>query len=410
MSTIIGHDILHNVFLHFLLHIVVFNHTEGQRQQVSGHGIVTVEGAVGIEDMTRNGGRAFLHVEEFAVEGILGQHGFIVEILRISLESLHTGKVGHHPINLIIISGGDERAIGDTCGILTVDKFLLFRGNTPVSIFVARHQSVLLILVFQVFEPTLHVGIELAHGLVVAVLANHHIESHRQGSRPSHVVGIVVPESRSHIGDAAVFTLCLGDVAHPFGVKRIVVKEECFTETSTGAVAKPWLTLITLRTIHRESFIVGQNAPIGIVENLLQNGIGGFERACSGNGVGDYLDDKIFENWTVSQTCNFGITASVIDEGGMPPKVVFLAVGDIGVGAVGMAEILAPEISCGVELLCITDVDDIARFRSFETNFQPTSHVLSEVHDEGITVLCHRFRLQRFHHFHVRTHGTAKCT
>ena len=292
MSAVVGDDVLDDVLLHLLLHVVVVNHSEGERQQIGRHGVVAIEGAVGVEDMAGHGGRSAFHGQELLVEGILGQCGFVREMLGISRESLHPGEISHHQVYLIIICGGDERAVGDAGGVLAVDEFLLFGGHTPVGVFVAGHQSILLVLVFQVFQPSFHVGIELAHGLVVAVLANHHVEGHRQGGGPCHVVGIVVPESGSHIGDASVFALCLGDVACPFGVECVVVEKESLAVAAAGAVAEPWLTLIALRTVNGQSFIIGQHAPVGVMEHFLQDGVGGLEGACGGNGIGyDFCDE-----------------------------------------------------------------------------------------------------------------------
>ena len=293
MSAVVGDDVLDDVLLHLLFHVVVVNHSEGERQQIGRHGIVAIEGAVGVEDMAGHGGCSALHGLELLVEGILGQCGFVREILGISRESLHPGEISHHQVYLIIISGGDERSVGDAGGVLAVDEFLLFGGHTPVGVFVAGHQSVLLVLVFQVFQPSFHVGIELAHGLVVAVLANHHVEGHRQGGGPCHVVGIVVPESGSHVGDASVFALCLGDVACPFGVEGVVVEKEGLAVAAAGAVAEPWLAFVALRTVNGQSFIVGQHAPVGVVEHFLQDGVGGLEGACRGNGIGYDFGDEI---------------------------------------------------------------------------------------------------------------------
>ena len=293
MSTVVADDVLDDILLHLLLHVVIVNHSESERQQVGCHGVVAVEGAVGIEDMSRHGSRSALHGQELLVEGFFGQCGFVSELLGISGESLHSGKVSHHPVDSVIVGRGYKRSVGNAGRVFTMDEFFLFGRHTPVAVFVAGHQSVLLVLVFQMLKPAFHVGVELAHGLFVAILANHHVEGHRQGGRPGHIVGIVVPERGSHIWDASVLALCFGDVAHPFGIERVVVEEECLAIAAAGAVAKPGLAFVALWTVNGQSFIVGQHTPVGIVEHLLKNGVGGLKGACGRDGIGNYFGDEI---------------------------------------------------------------------------------------------------------------------
>ena len=67
----------------------------------------------------------------------------------------------------------------------------------------------------------------------------------------------------------------------------------------------------------------------------------------------------------------------------MPPGVVFLAVSDIAVGAQGMAEILAPEITVGIQFLGVADGDGVTGFGSVEAETEPSGKVLPEIHDNG---------------------------
>ena len=96
-----------------------------------------------------------------------------------------------------------------------------------------------------------------------------HRERHGQGCRPGQVVAVVVPEGGSHVGYAAVLTLGFGNVACPFGIEVVVVEEESLAETPPCAVAKPRLTLITLRAVDGHALVVGEDAPAGILVHLI---------------------------------------------------------------------------------------------------------------------------------------------
>ena len=70
---------LDNLLLHFLTDVFVVNHTKGVRQNVGCHGIIAIECAVRIKDMTGNLRGALLYGEECAVEGLLGEASLVGE-------------------------------------------------------------------------------------------------------------------------------------------------------------------------------------------------------------------------------------------------------------------------------------------------------------------------------------------
>ena len=73
-----------------------------------------------------------------------------------------------------------------------------------------------------------------------------------------------------------------------------------------------------------------------------------------------------------------------------------------------MAEILAPEITIGIQFFGIADGDGVAGFGSVEAETEPSGKILSEIHDNGCWVLGDGFWLKCFHHFHVGTHRSAQ--
>ena len=165
---------------------------------------------------------------------------------------------------MVVIGSGNECAIRLALCILTVYHGYLLGWHAPVAVFVAGHDTVFPILVFQVLQPAFHSGIVALQGLLVAILVQHHFQTEGQCCGPCHIVAIIVPVGRCHIGYATVFALCFGDVACPFGIEHVVVKHVCLAKASFGAVAQPWLAFVALRTIHRHTLVVVQNTPYGI--------------------------------------------------------------------------------------------------------------------------------------------------
>ena len=57
--------------------------------------------------------------------------------------------------------------------------------------------------------------------LPVAKLMVEHITGERQSCRPGDSIGIIIPESRSHIRDVAIRTLGITDIVHPLAVESV---------------------------------------------------------------------------------------------------------------------------------------------------------------------------------------------
>ena len=227
-------------------------------------------------------------------------------------------------------------------------------------------------------HPSFHVGVEFPQGCLVAILPEQHIKSYHQGGGPCHVVGIVVPECGSHVGDAAVLALCLADVAHPFGIEVGIVEDVGLAIAATGAVAEPGLALVALRTVNRQSLVIAQDAPPRVLVHLVERGIAGGHHSGGTHLVGDHLAHEIAQAG-IPQSADLGIAETVVDECGVPPGALFLSVGIVAVGAPGMTEVLGPDVSRGVEPFGKTDNHAVAWMQTAHPHLQPSRHVLSHV-------------------------------
>ena len=262
-------DGLDYLSLHLPPDVGVVYYAEVIWQHIGGDGIVAIVSAVGIEYMARYCRRAFLHGEVLTIEGFLRLGSLGLEPFGIGIQFLHSGIASHHAADVEVIGRGDKCHVGGPCWVLAMDKFFLFRWQAPVGIFPAKDQSVALVLGLQVLQPPFHVRIVFPQRLIVAIVANEHRERHGQGSRPGEVVAIVVPEGRSHVGNASVLALCLGDVSCPLGIERLTVEQERLAETAPCAVAQPGLPLIALWTVHRHALVVREDAPPRILIYLI---------------------------------------------------------------------------------------------------------------------------------------------
>ena len=188
MTTIQGDDILDDILLYLTLYIRIVNHTEVKRKHIRRHGVVAVERAVGIQDMSGNSRCTLLHLQEFLVESLFRQGSLLLEIVGIGCQTLHLGKLLHQQTDAIVIGRRNQCSVGDTCGILTVYHLLFLWWHAPVAITVFRNQSVFLILVLQVLHPALHCRIMLPHRSLIAILVVQHLQRERQCCRPGNVI------------------------------------------------------------------------------------------------------------------------------------------------------------------------------------------------------------------------------
>ena len=135
------------------------------------------------------------------------------------------------------VGGRDEAAVGLAGRVLRVYQLQLLRWHAPVSVSVLGDDAVHEIILQQVLQPPLDIGVRPVDGIAVAVLSPQHVATEGQRCRPSHIVVVVVPIGRGHVAEDAVLALRLADVAHPFVVEALVVEDEALAETSHRAVA-----------------------------------------------------------------------------------------------------------------------------------------------------------------------------
>ena len=117
--------------------------------------------------------------------------------------------------------------------------------------------------------PFLDVRIAAFDGLTITILAPQHIAREGECCCPRHIVAIVIPEGRGYIRNTTVRTLCLADVAHPFGVQALVVEEEALAQRPYRTITQPRLAFVALRTVERHALIVVQDAPPGVLHHLV---------------------------------------------------------------------------------------------------------------------------------------------
>jgi len=105
----------------------------------------------------------------------------------------------------------------------------------------------------------------LAYGILIAVLTVQHLGYQKIGSRPGHVIGIVVVVIRRHVGNLPFLTHGLLDIIEPLGIQPLIVKQVAFTPASCGSVTQPGLTFIALRAIHGHAFVIAHDTPPGVI-------------------------------------------------------------------------------------------------------------------------------------------------
>ena len=125
--------------------------------------------------------------------------------------------------------------------------------------------------------------------------------------------------------------------------------------------------------------------------------------------VAYHLADEVVDGG-FRQACNLCVTETVIDKCGMPPAPLFLTIGVVAVGALGVTQVFHPDVACGVELLGKSDDDGIACRQGCHAAFEPASHILPHIENEFVAHIGKTFGLQLAEYFHVLRHGTAKGT
>ena len=92
----------------------------------------------------------------------------------------------------------------------------------------------------------------------------------------------------------------------------------------------------------------------------------------------------------------------------MPPAALFLTIGKVAVGALGMTQILCPDIASRVEFLSEADNNRIASRQHWKAELQPTRHILSHIDDDFVALAGDTLRIQLFQHLHILSHRTTQ--
>ena len=223
-------DALHDLLDEFAAQLLGSD-AEGERQEIGSRGIVAIIDAVWIKHMTRTSGSSCLVGEELLVEGLYHPVSAVCPSLRFFLQTLQVGKLLCQLQTADHISGGYQLAIGLSLRILTVNQFQLLRWYAPVAVFILGDDAVLIRIFCQdMVDPFSDGWIRIDDRLPVAKLMIEHITGERQGCRPGNIIGIVIPEGRSHIRDVAIRTLGIADIVHPLAVESLVVENEALTQ------------------------------------------------------------------------------------------------------------------------------------------------------------------------------------
>ena len=98
----------------------------------------------------------------------------------------------------------------------------------------------------------------------------------------------------------------------------------------------------------------------------------------------------------------------MIDKRRMPPASLFLTIGIIAVGTLGVAQVLCPYVASRVEFLSETDDDRVANRQHWKSELQPTRHVLSHIDDDFAVLAGDALRLQLLQHLHILSHGSTQ--
>ena len=108
-------------------------------------------------------------------------------------------------------------------------------------------------------------------GFPVTKLPVEHIGNREVSAGPGHVIAVIIPVSRGHIGNSARRGLRFFYILQPFGIQVPIAKQITFAQRANGMIGQPGHAFIPLRTIQRHSLVIGANAPPGILMNAVYN-------------------------------------------------------------------------------------------------------------------------------------------
>ena len=403
MAVAVAQDLVDDVPLHRLA-TIGRDDVEGQCKDIGGDGIVGVVGAVRQQPLHGRGRRpgkaAFGAVQEATVEGFRSLVRLRIPVPRVLAQALQTGEFREQPGDLDIIGRGDQRPVRDAVRVRAVHQLERLRGHAPVAVAVLGDDAVRIgIAPIHIFHPFHNGSIAVADRLEVAELLPEQVAAHRQGRRPGHVVGIIIPEGRGDVRDGTVRPLGFADVPHPFGIKRVRIEKETLSQRAGHAVAQPGHALIALRAVDGHPFVVGGNPPPSIAPDGVEHLVGALEGADGFDVVVDQFRDEILRR-RLFQATHFHIAEAVGGENRVPPFSSLVAGADIGIRAFGMTEIRRIQSPVGLQGLGEAQTERLAGAGVVQAHADPAGEILPEIQDPGIPVGSQAHGIEAAHHAH----------
>ena len=189
----------------------------------------------------------------------------------------------------------------------------------------------------------LHPGFERpvmsAYGLHVAKLPVKHVERHRKSCRPGHIVAVIIPISRCHIGNRTIVALRLGNIVHPLGIERFIIEKKTLAPAAHGAIAQPGLALVALRTINRHTFVITPDSPRCVLQHLVQHFVGSCKISGMSHLIFHHLGHKIVFIGLISQTANFHVPETMVHKYRRPAFAFRITLQDIIIGNLSIAQV-----------------------------------------------------------------------
>ncbi len=306
---------------------------------------------------------------------LLCQRTIAVGIFR---KVLQQGKLLHQFKNLEIVCGGDQFAIGNTTRVLRMNQLRRFGRHAPVAILIARHEVIIChILILHMADPLFHAFVVFLNRLQIAELPIEHIGIEKESGRPGDDIRIVVPESGSHIGNGAIFTLCFTDIIGPFAVKLLMLEEITLAQSPHCPVAQPGLTFVSLGTVYRHSLVVTPYSPECIFHDLVDYRVGCLYGTDEFHLIIDHFADKIIFGYLSRIASYLHIPETMVDKY-RSPLFQALSLENIFVGHPRIPQVIQIEVAVGLHCLGKTKLYGISLV-SFHLHPDPANHVLPHI-------------------------------
>ena len=144
-----------------------------------------------------------------------------------------------------------------------------FGRHAPVAIVIARHDAILQGALQEV-HVVLQERIVLLHGIHIVVTTIEHEGSIYRKRPPSHIIAANHPIAGCHVGNHAIVVLRIPNVLQPLVIEFAVIYDEILAVASHGVIAQPAHSFVALRAVRGHTMIVADDAPIGILVQLIE--------------------------------------------------------------------------------------------------------------------------------------------